>query len=263
MDLGLRGRVALVAAASQGLGHAIAAELAREGARVAICSRDEARIRAAASAIAEETGGEVMGVRADVTRPEDVQAFVEAAREAYGALHILVTNAGGPPAGGFEDVDDATWEATYGLTFLSAVRLIRACLPSMKEGGGGRIVVMTSISVKQPIDNLVLSNAVRLAVVGLAKTLSRELAPHNITVNVTAPGYIATARLQELFEARAQREGDTAEAVQRRLVETIPMGRLGEPEEMAALVAFLASERAAYLTGNVVQLDGGLFRGVF
>ncbi len=263
MDLGLRGKVALVAAASQGMGRAIATELAREGAKVALCSRDEARVQAAASAIGEETGGEVLGVRADVTRGEDVQAFVEAAVGQLGAPDVLVTNAGGPPAGGFEDVDDAAWDATYDLTFLSAVRLIRACLPHMKKAGGGRVVVMTSISVKQPVDNLILSNAVRLAVVGLAKTLTRELAPHNITVNVTAPGYIATARLRELFEDRARREGETPEAVQARLVGTIPMGRLGEPREMAALVAFLASDRAAYLTGNVIQLDGGMYAGVF
>jgi 3-oxoacyl-[acyl-carrier protein] reductase len=263
MDLGLKGKVALVAAASQGLGRAIALELSREGARVAICSRDEARVKAAAEDISRETGGEVLPVRADVTRYEDIKALVGRVVDAYGGVEILVTNAGGPPPGNFEDVGDEEWYSTYDLTFMSAVRLIRECLPHMKERRWGRIVVMTSLSVKQPIDNLALSNAVRLAVVGMAKGLSRDLAPYNITVNITAPGFIATDRLKELFEARARKEGTTAEEVEASVVSTIPMGRLGEPREMGELVAFLASEKASYLTGSVIQLDGGLYRGVF
>ncbi|MEE9237385.1 MAG: SDR family oxidoreductase [Thermoplasmata archaeon] len=263
MDLGLQGKVALVAAASQGLGRAIAMELSREGARVAICSRDEGRVRTTAAEIARESGGEVLPVQADVTRYEDIKAFVQEVVEAFGGVQVLVTNAGGPPPGQFADVGDEDWYSTYDLTFMSAVRLIRECLPYMKEGGWGRIIVMTSLSVKQPIDDLVLSNAVRLAVVGMAKSLAKDLAPDNITVNVAGPGFIATDRLKDLFEARADRDGTTAEEVQARLVSSIPMGRLGLPEEIGVLVAFVASERASYLTGNVIQLDGGLYRGVF
>lgn len=263
MDLGLVGKVALVAAASQGLGRAVALELSREGAKVAICSRDEDRVKEAAQAISSETGGEVLPIRADVTKHEDVKAFVAKAVEAFGRADILVTNAGGPPPGGFDDVGDDHWYSTFDLTFLSAVRLIRECLPYMKRKKWGRIILMTSLSVKQPIDNLILSNAVRLAVVGLGKSLARELAPYNITVNMTGPGFIATARLKELFEARARREGTTPEDVEADIVKTIPMGRLGEPREMGELVAFLASERASYITGAHIQIDGGMYRGVF
>lgn len=263
MDLGLKNRVALVAAASQGLGKAIGLALSREGCKIAICSRDEGRVRSAAQEIAGETGGEVLPVRADVTRLEDIKGFVKTAVEAYGGVDILVTNAGGPPPGNFEDVGDEEWYSTYDLTFLSAVRLIRECIPYMKQKRWGRVVVMTSMSVKQPIDNLVLSNAVRLAVVGMAKSLVKDLAPYNITVNIAAPGFIATDRLKELFEARARREGTTREQVEAGVVSSIPMGRLGDPREMGELVAFLASERASYLTGNVIQLDGGMYKGVF
>ncbi len=263
MNLGLQGKVAIVAAASQGLGKAIALELSKEGARVAICSRDEGRVKTAASDISEDTDSEVMAVQADVTRYEDIKAFVQKVVEAYGGVDVVVTNAGGPPPGNFEDVGDEEWYDTYDLTFLSAVRLIRECLPYMKEKRWGRIVVMTSIAVKQPVDNLALSNAIRLAVVGMAKSLAKDLAPHNITVNMTSPGYLATGRLKELFEASGKKQGKTGEEVLDSVVKTIPMGRLGEPREMGELVAFLASERASYLTGNVIQLDGGVYRGVF
>jgi 3-oxoacyl-[acyl-carrier protein] reductase len=263
MDLGLKGKVALVAAASQGLGRAIALELSREGARVAICSRDETRVKTAAEDISRKTGVDVLGVRADVTSYDDIKSLVGRVVQAFGGVDILVTNAGGPPPGNFEDVVDVDWYSTYDLTFMSAVRLVRECLPYMKERMWGRIVVMTSLSVKQPIDNLALSNAVRLAVVGMAKGLAKDLAPYNITVNITAPGFIATDRLKELFDARAKKEGTKAEEVEASVVNAIPMGRLGDPREMGELVAFLASERASYLTGNIIQLDGAMYRGVF
>ncbi len=263
MNLGLRGKVAIVAAASQGLGKAVAKELSNEGATVTICSRDEGRVQAAASEISAESDSEVMAVQADVTSYEDIKALVAKVVEAHGGVDILVTNAGGPPPGNFEDVGDEEWYDTYDLTFLSAVRLIRECLPYMKEKRWGRIVLMTSIAVKQPVDNLVLSNAVRLAVVGMAKSLAKDLAPYNITVNMTSPGFIATDRLKELFEASGKKQGKTGEEVLDGIVKSIPMGRLGEPDEMGELVAFLASERASYLTGNVIQLDGGIYRGIF
>ncbi len=263
MNLGLQGKVAIVAAASQGLGKAIAMELSKEGAMVAICSRDEGRVKAAASEISKESEGRVMAVQADVTSYEEIKAFVQKVVETYGGVDVVVTNAGGPPPGGFEDVGDREWYDTYDLTFLSAVRLIRECLPYMKEKRWGRIVVMTSIAVKQPVDNLALSNAVRLAVVGMAKSLAKDLAPYNITVNMTSPGYIATNRLKELFEASGKKQGKTGEEILDSVVKTIPMGRLGEPKEMGELVAYLASERASYLTGNIIQLDGGVYRGIF
>ncbi|MEE9593709.1 MAG: SDR family oxidoreductase [Thermoplasmata archaeon] len=263
MDLGLRGKAALVAAASQGLGKAIAWELAREGARVAMCSRDEGRIRAAAEAIREDTGAEVLPFVCDLTQEDEVSAFVAGAVEALGSVEILVTNAGGPPPGAFEEVDDDAWYRAYDLTYLSAVRLIREALPHMKETGYGRIVVMTSISVKQPIQDLILSNATRLGVVGMAKSLVPDAGRYDITVNVVCPGYIGTARTKELFAARAKRDGSSPESVEEDLLRIVPLGRMGEPREVGALVAFLSSERASYLTGNLIQIDGGLYRGVF
>ncbi len=179
----------MVAAASEGLGKAIAWELAREGARLAICSRNEGRIRAASETIREDTGAEVHPFVCDLTREDEVAAFVSQAAKALGGVDILVTNAGGPPPGHFEDVDDAAWYGTYDLTYLSAVRLIREALPHLKRAGHGRIVVMTSISVKQPIPDLILSNAVRMSVVGMAKSLVPDVGPHGITVNVVCPGY--------------------------------------------------------------------------
>ncbi len=261
MDLGLQGKVAIVSAASQGLGRAVALELSREGAKVAICSRDQGRIDAASKDISRQTGGEVLAVKADVTDYDQIKAFVRDVVDAYGGVDVLVTNAGGPPSGEFDDVGDEDWYTTYDLTFLSAVRLIRECLSHMRDGG--RIIIMTSLSVKQPIENLILSNATRLAVVGMAKSLARELAPRNITVNMTGPGFIGTGRLKELFEARAKKAGVTTEEIEAGVVKNIPMGRLGVPREMGELVAFLASERASYITGNHIQIDGGLYRGVF
>lgn len=262
MDLGLEGKVTVVAAASQGIGRAVAAALSREGAKVAICSRDQTRVETAASAISRETGGEVLAVRADVTKPDDIRNFVGKVMEAYGTIHVLVTNAGGPPPGEFADVSEEAWYSTFDLTFMSAVRLIRECLPYMRKAEWGRIIAMTSLSVKQPLDNLILSNAIRLAVVGMARSLSKDLAPYNITVNIVGPGFIGTDRLGELFEARARKEGKSVKEVEADVVSAIPVGRLGTPEELANLVAFLASERASYITGNLIQADGGLYRGI-
>ena len=260
MDLGLRGKVAMVAAASQGLGKAVALGFAREGANLAICSRN----RAALEAVAEEArahGVNVLAIPADVTRAEDITAFVERTVAHFGGVDILVTNAGGPPAGTFQDFpDDAPWQAAFELTLLSAVRLIRGVLPSMRARGGGSIVVMTSSSIKVPIPNLILSNVFRAGVAALAKTLAEEFAPNNIRVNNVLPGRIATERLLYLDRVTAERLGVDPETVRQRVIATIPLGRYGDPEEFANAVVFLASERASYISGASLQVDGGYIK---
>ena len=262
MDLGLQGKVALVAAASQGMGRAAAMCLAREGAKVAICARNQGPLDAASEAIRKETNADVLAFRADVSKATDIRAFVDAAAAAWGGIDRLVVNAGGPPTGRLETLTEEQWAQAYELTFQSAVRLIRACVPSMKSRGGGAVVAITSISVKQPIENLLLSNAMRAAVVGLVRTLARELAADRIRVNAVAPGWIATDRLMELMRVRAERESRKLESVVEEGLREVPLGRFGEPQEVADMIAFLLSERAAYMTGNVIQIDGGLYRGL-
>jgi 3-oxoacyl-[acyl-carrier protein] reductase len=263
MDLGLRDRVALVTAASKGLGKATAMELAREGARVAICARKEATLRATAKEIEKATGSPALPIVADVGKAEDVERLIQTTVDHFARLDILVTNAGGPPAGYFLDLDDDAWHAAVELTLMSVVRLCRTAVPHMRQNGWGRIVNIASISVKQPIDNLLLSNALRAGVVGLAKTLSNQFAGDGITVNSVCPGYTRTDRVTELNAARAQELGISVKEVERQTTANIPMGRLGEPEELAALIAFLASERAGYITGTAIQADGGYVKGLF
>lgn len=263
MDFGLAGRVALVAAASKGLGKAVALRLAHEGAQLAICARDEAELQKTAAEIQNAAKSAVLPVVADVTRPEEIKKFVAVSVERFGKLDILVTNAGGPLPGTFFNFDDATWESAFQLTFLSVVRLCREVIPQMQKQRWGRIVHIASTSVKQPIDNLILSNTLRLAVIGLAKSLSNELAPYGITVNTVCPGAIHTQRLEQLIQLSAQVQGVSfAEAFKQRTTQ-IPLGRLGQPAELADLVAFLASDNARYITGTVMQVDGGLVKGVF
>jgi len=262
MDLGLKGRVALVAGGSMGLGRAAALELSREGAKVAIGALDDPHLNGAAERIRRETGGEVLAIPADVSDAEQAKAFVRKAIAHYGTADILVNNAGGPPAADFLDIDETLWEKGFRLNLLSTILMTREVVPVLKAKRWGRIINMTSISVKQPIDGLILSNTVRSGVIGLAKSLSNELAPFNITVNSICPGYTMTDRVRSLARAIAEKEGTTPEAVIGRWEASIPMKRLGTPEEFAALVAFLASDRSGYITGAAIQIDGGWYKGV-
>ncbi len=262
MDLGLRDRVAIVAASSRGLGKACAMELAREGTRTVICSRDFERLTATAEEMRALTGAEVLPIRADLTQDAEIQHLANETLRRFGHIDILVTNAGGPPAGYFGDFADDAWLEAHQLTLMSAVRLTRAVLPAMRVQRWGRIVNITSVAVKQPLDNLLLSNVYRPGVVGLAKTLSGQLAVDGITINNVAPGYTRTNRVLELAQARAADEGKTVEEVLAETTASYPMQRMGEPEELAALVAFLASERAGYITGTTIQVDGGYSKGL-
>lgn len=263
MDFGIRGRVAIVAAASRGIGFGAALELAREGARVFLCSRDEERANSAAAKISEETGAEVVGVQADVTKDEDAKRFVRLAEEKGGRVDILVTNAGGPPAATFQDADLEMYRKAFELNALSAIRLAQLVVPGMRQRRWGRIVNITSISVKQPIMGLLLSNTVRAGLTGWAKTLSAEIAADNVTVNSVAPGYTMTERQDELTEARAKQTGKTKEELMEMRAAEIPMRRSASVEEIAAAVAFLASERASYITGVTLQVDGGWVRSLY
>jgi len=262
MDLGIADRVALVAASSKGIGRGCAEALAGEGARLVLCARGEEALEATAAAIREAAGVPVTAVRADVSVPDDVEKLLEAARAEHGRIDILVTNTGGPPAGPFESQPPEAWEGAVRNNLDSVLNLVRGVLPGMKERGWGRIVNITSIAVKEPIDNLILSNSVRAAVTGFAKTLSNEVAPHGVTVNNVMPGYTYTDRIEELSKKNAELNGTTPEEEVGKWAAMIPMGRLAEPGEVGALVAFLASERAAYITGTSIAVDGGFLRAL-
>jgi len=258
VDLQLAGQVAMLAASSKGIGRACAIGLAREGVKVSICSRSGDDLARVADEIHEEAGAEVLAVPTDLTSADEIQRWVDQTIERFGGVDILVTNAGGPPHGVWENfLSDEPWQQAFELNLLSTIRMIRAVVPSMRQRGGGRILNVQSSSVKAPIDGLILSNTIRPGVVGLAKTLSRELAGDNILINTVCPGAIYTDRLRSGIAANAQRLGISEEQVAAERTKDIPLKRFGTPEEFANVVVFLASPRASYVTGSTIAIDGG------
>jgi 3-oxoacyl-[acyl-carrier protein] reductase len=261
MDLGLKDKVALVTAASRGLGAAAALEFAREGARLAICARNVRPLMATSHQIAEETGAEVLAVAADVSQAAEVIRLVETTMDRFGRIDVLVTNAGGPPSGSFTDLEAEDWEAAAQLTLMSVVRLCYEVVPIMQHQGGGSILAVTSLSVKQPLENLVLSNSLRMGVIGLVKSLSNELGPYGIRVNAICPGWTRTERVDELLEARAAKSGATVQEEAAKITSSTPLGRMAEPVEFARTAVFLASPAASYITGVSLLVDGGQYKG--
>jgi 3-oxoacyl-[acyl-carrier protein] reductase len=262
MDLGIKGKTALVVAASKGMGKASALGLGAEGARVVMCARGEGALKDAAAEVKQKTGAEVLALPADASRAQDISRVVAEANRAFGGVDILVANVGGPPPGPFEAMSDEQWKAAFEQVHLSTVRFIRETLPHMKRSRWGRILAIQSSSVKQPVDGLVLSNGIRPGIAGLFKTLAADVAKDNITVNLVLPGRIMTDRFLEHQTDRAKRGGVTLEQQMEISSADIPMGRIGTPDEFAAMVVFLASARASYITGVAVQVDGGLIRSV-
>jgi 3-oxoacyl-[acyl-carrier protein] reductase len=257
MDLGLNGKVALVCAASKGLGRAIAQSLSAEGALVAICGRDEATIQATAREIEARTGHPVLAVQADLADPADVERFLKATRERFGEIDILVNNAGGPPAGGLEALSDAQWQAGIDLGLMTIVRMTRAVVPGMKARNWGRIITIASTTVQQPKEDLLISSTVRAGVAAFMKAISHNLAPHNVLVHTVCPGPTRTDRMVNLAGMIAKNKGISTEEAERGLVADVSMGRMGRPEEVADLVTALASDRLSFSTGLTLAVDGG------
>ena len=260
MEMGLKGKPVLVMASSAGLGKAAAMEFAREGAKVMLFGRTEERLQQARADIEEATGNRPEYTVGDIARAADVNRVVEETAAAFGGIYALINNCGGPPAGTFDQFDDDAWQEAFEQTLFGFIRSIRAVLPLMKKAGAGRIANFTSYSIRQVIDNLVLSNTFRMGVVGLTKSLSQELAPQGILVNVIAPGKIDTERLRGLEAIRAQKTGLSLEELQKKSLSEIAVGRYGKPEEMARLAVFLCSQANTYITGQTVLVEGGLVR---
>jgi 3-oxoacyl-[acyl-carrier protein] reductase len=266
MDLGLQGRVAIVCAASSGLGRAAAIGFAREGANVVICSRNKGRLDEAAEEIGKtsaDSGARVVPVVADLTRAADIDTLVATALREFRRVDVLVTNAGGPPVAQFPELTDATWESGVSLTLMSAVRCIRAVLPHMRRRHWGRVVAITSIAAKQPIDDLIISSSLRPGVLGLIKVLANQYGREGILFNCVAPGFILTSRQKEISASRAAKRGITEEAYMAEMAAAVPVGRYGKPEELADMIVFLGSERAGYVNGATVSVDGGLLKALY
>lgn len=263
MDLGIRGRRALVSAGSKGLGYAAAERLAEAGCKVAICSRSPENVQSAADALNTKYEGTVIGSACDLDKPEDIKAFHSFAVKEFGGVDILVNNCGGPPAGFFEDLEEAQWQGAYEQVLLSVIRFIKLVLPGMKEQQWGRIINITSLSVKEPVDNLILSTTFRDGILGMSKTLSNQVGEFNITINNIAPGLIGTERLDHLAESIKEQSGTPVEDVFKNWAASMPMKRIGKPEDIGSLAAFLASEWAGYLTGNTIHVDGGKIKSLW
>ena len=262
MNLGLKDRVAIIAASASGLGKEVALVLAEEGSKIAICARREDKIREAAKDIKTKTGSDVLAVVCDVTNEKDIGNLVQQTLQRYGKIDVLVCNAGGPPAGFFPDFAVDDWRKAIELNLISTINLCRHAVPHMKKNKWGRIINITSVAVKQPIDNLILSNTARAGVHGFSKSLSNQLAQDGITVNCVCPGFTLTERSKTLAEAISKKEGIAPQEVYKRWETSIPLGRLAKPREFADVVAFLASERASYITGTSIQVDGGAVKGL-
>lgn len=257
MDLGLKGKNALIIASSQGLGKAVATELVKEGANVMLTSRSEDALRKVQAELELLGEGRVTYFPCDITKPEEIKTLVKETQERLGTIHILLNNAGGPPSGSFENFSDDQWQQSFELNLLSYVRIIREVLPDLKKEGG-RIVNVASMSVKTPITNLILSNTFRNGIVGLSKSLAEELGPYNILVNVAAPGTIGTGRIDELNKDRAVKRNMSVEEIEKETAARIPLGRVGRPEEFGKAVAFLLSDTNTYITGSTILVDGGM-----
>lgn len=263
MDLQLAGMRALVTGASRGLGYAIAYSLAQEGCQVAINSRSAENIEKAARQVEQETGSKLLPLAGDVTQPEIAEQLIQQTVAGLGGLDLLVTNSGGPPAGRFEAFDDAAWQAAFELNLLSHVRLIRAALPYLRQSQAASVLTITSYSVKQPIPNLVLSNSIRAATVGLTKSLALELGGEGIRFNSILPAWTETERVYELMAHRARLNGTTVEEEIRKQAKDSPLGRMGKPQELANAAVFLLSPAASYITGVMLTVDGGMYKGTF
>ena len=263
MDFGLAGKIALVAASSKGLGLAVAQELAMEGAHLIMCARGVEVLEKAAAEVESCGSGEVLALPTDLLDSAEINSLVDAAVSRFGHVDVLVNNAGGPPYGTFEDHPPEAWQAAVRLNLESALNLTRRVLPEMKERGWGRIINITSVAVKEPVDGLILSNSVRAAVTGFARTLANEVASFGVTVNNVLPGFTRTDRLLQLAEAQSEQRGISTEDVENGWNSVIPARRLGKPREFAAVVAFLASERASYVTGVSIAVDGGRTRALY
>lgn len=260
MDLGLKGKVALVAASSKGLGFGVAQALAREGARVSMCSRSALDIQAAATRLTDETGAETLGIACDLSQAESIKAWIDETVTRWGGIDALLVNNGGPPAGLFMDFDDAKWQAAFELTLMSSVRMIRSAVPYMTNGGA--ILTITSSSVQEPIERLVLSTVMRSGVVGLVKTLADELAGSRIRVNNLVPGRLDTERVEQIDTATAKRLNVSVEDARAMSIAKIPLGRYGRAEELGAAAAFLLSPAAEFITGATLRIDGGMIRSI-
>ena len=262
MNLNLKNKNAIVCASSQGLGKAAALDLAEEGVNLAICSRDQDKINKVKEEIHQKINSEikVIALKVDLDSPDEIQAFYKQVENDLGSVDILVNNNGGPPPSTFEQLSDDDWQKAFNSTMMSCLRLSKLAIPNMKKNAWGRIINISSVSVKTPVNGLFLSNSLRMGVLGWAKALSDELAPHGITVNTVCPGYTRTERVEAILETQSNSSGLKKEEIEKSIAENIPMKRVGEAEDLAGLITFLASEKADYMTGLAIQVDGGSAR---